>query len=115
LGYRNTLPKSHPIVMSVGWLQFLGFLELLTKLKEAQNIMNIATPIVRTARGSAEPVRFLLIGSRDGVRETIVGEASPAENHLCVLAFCDHAEWSNIAPYPQRSGEFFSVMTKWRV
>jgi hypothetical protein len=107
LGYVNTLPKSHPIVMSVGWLRFLGFLERLTKLKEAQNIMNIAPPIVRTARGSAEPVRLLLIGSREGIRETI--------DHLCVLTFCDHAEWSTIAPYPQRSGEFFSVMTKWRM
>jgi hypothetical protein len=85
----------------------LGFRELLKKLKEAQNIMNIAPLIVRTARGSAEPVRLLLIGSREGVRETI--------DHLCILNFCDQAEWSNIAPYPQRSGDFFSVMTKWRV
>jgi hypothetical protein len=85
----------------------LGFRELLKKLKEAQNIMNMATPIVRTARGSAEPVRVLLVGSREGVRETI--------DLLCVLSFCDQAAWSNIEPYPQRSGDFFSVMTKWRM
>jgi hypothetical protein len=99
--------KAIPLSCPWGGFGFLGFLELLTKLKEAQTIMNIAPPMVRTARGSAEPVRLLLIGSREGVRETI--------DLLCVLAFCDHAEWSNIEPYPQRSGDFFSVMTKWRV
>jgi hypothetical protein len=69
--------------------------------------MNMAPPIVRTARGSAEPVRVLLVGSRQGVRATI--------DLLCFLAFCDHAEWSKVEPYPQRSGDFFSVMTKWRM
>jgi hypothetical protein len=69
--------------------------------------MNNTPPIVRPNRANAEPTRILVIGSRDDVRETI--------DHLCVLNFCDHAEWSTINPYPERLGEFFSTMTKWRL
>jgi hypothetical protein len=69
--------------------------------------MNMAPPTVRPTRSNAEPTRLLLIGTRDGIRETI--------DHLCALTFCDHAEWSKIQPHPDRPGDFLSTMTKWRI
>jgi hypothetical protein len=69
--------------------------------------MNMSPPDVRSTRANAEPTRILVIGSREDVRETI--------DHLCVLNFCDRADWSNIQPYPARLGDFFSTMTKWRM
>ncbi|MCX5965124.1 MAG: hypothetical protein NT070_18945 [Cyanobacteria bacterium] len=40
--------------------------------------MNMAPPlVVRSNRSNAEPTRILLIGTRDGIQETI--------DHLCVL------------------------------
>jgi hypothetical protein len=56
-----------------------------------------------------------MIGDLDRIQQTIVGEASPAENHLCTLHFCDHAEWSKLQPKPDEPGQFLSVMTKWYV
>jgi hypothetical protein len=78
--------------------------------------MNMAqTPIVsdrpeviaRPTRSIAEPTRVLLIGTRSGIQETI--------DHLCVLNFCDHAEWSKIQPHPTRPDDYLSTMTKWRI
>jgi hypothetical protein len=68
---------------------------------------NSLSPSLKTVNESAEPTRVLLIGSRDGIRETI--------DHLCTLNFCDHAEWSKIQPHPDRLGDFLSTMTKWRI
>ena len=70
--------------------------------------MNMAqNPIARLEHTIAEPTRVLLIGSRSGIRETI--------DHLYILHFCDHAEWSKIHPHPTRPGDFLSTMTKWRL
>jgi hypothetical protein len=78
--------------------------------------MNMAqTPTDRPTRWSstdrrssiAEPTRVLLIGTRSGIQETI--------DHLCVLNFCDHAEWSKIQPHPTRPDDYLSTMTKWRI
>ena len=65
------------------------------------------TPIDRSKDTIAEPTRVLLIGSRSGIQETI--------DHLCILHFCDHAEWSKIQVHPTRQGDFLSTMTKWRL
>jgi hypothetical protein len=70
--------------------------------------MNMAPPTLdRSVRSIAEPTRILLIGTRDGIQETI--------DHLCVLNFCDHAAWSKIQPHPDRQGDYLSTMTKWRM
>jgi hypothetical protein len=69
--------------------------------------MNMAPPIVRPTRANAEPTRILVIGTREGIHETI--------DHLCSLTFCDHADWTRIQPHPDRSGDFLSTMTKWRI
>jgi hypothetical protein len=69
--------------------------------------MNMAPPTVRPTRANAEPTRILVIGTRDGIRETI--------DHLCALTFCDHAEWSTLQPKPDSPGTFLSTMTKWRI
>jgi hypothetical protein len=59
-----------------------------------KNAMNIARPDGSARSLTLEPVRILVIGKRDRIQHTIVGEASPAENHLCNLHFCDYAEWN---------------------
>ena len=49
----------------------------------------------------------IIIGSRDGIQETI--------DHLCKLHFCDHADWSRICPKHDSPGDCFSIMSKWRI
>jgi hypothetical protein len=67
--------------------------------------MNYPPPIALSRAATSEPVRILIIGTRDGIRETI--------DYLCVHHVCDHADWSKIQPQP-KTDDFFSVMTRWR-
>jgi hypothetical protein len=67
--------------------------------------MNTQSPIVLSRAATSEPVRILIIGTRDGIRETI--------DYFCVHQVCDHADWSKIQPYPN-TNDFFSITTRWR-
>jgi hypothetical protein len=91
----------------VGWLKFLDFLahrsrKFKNSLGETMNISPSRRPADRDDR---QPVRILLIGDRRAVKSTI--------DQLCVLGFCDQADWSAIMPQPQQL-DYISVMTKWR-
>ncbi len=68
--------------------------------------MNIARPTVPSVRANAEPVRIMILGSRPGIQEII--------DLLCVLGFCDHADWSAIQPRPER-GECMAIITKFLI
>lgn len=67
--------------------------------------MNYAKPMGLSRAATGNPVRLLAIGDRRDVQAVI--------DSLCLLGFCDHAEWSRLQPYRDRPGEYFSVMTKW--
>jgi hypothetical protein len=69
--------------------------------------MNISRPLGSARALTADPVRILVIGDRDRIQQTI--------DHLCMLHFCDHAEWSKIQPKPDEPGQFLTIMTKWYV
>jgi hypothetical protein len=68
--------------------------------------MNFAKPIGRARAATAEPVRILVIGSRQNVQDTI--------DHLCKLHFCDHADWSKINAKHDSPGDWMSILTKWK-
>jgi hypothetical protein len=78
--------KSHGLPHSYlnSWITTYSAFTPCTFVADAPSVHMNEDNVVRTARGSAEPVRLLLIGSREGLRETI--------DHLCVLSFCDHAK-----------------------
>lgn len=66
--------------------------------------MNYAN-FLRRPHATKNPVRLLAIGHRQDL-QTII-------DRLCVLGFCDHAEWSKPQPYREQPGDHFTILTKW--
>jgi hypothetical protein len=95
--------------MSAGWLGFWGFLinpkelQLMSQCSSEFPKSTVGREIAALQNPDRERLRVLIIGSREGVIETI--------HDLYHCSFAEPGAWSPLLPAPG-SGEVMSILTR---